>query len=215
MPFTLPPLAYDYDALEPHLSAATLRIHHTVHHRAYLERVKALVGGSSLEGLPLDEIVRHAAGQGKGAPAPAARSVLFNNAAQAWNHSFFWNCLRPPVPGGGPLGPLLERLEADFGGVEGFANAFREAAAGVFGSGWVWLVKAEAEDERLSIVRTANADTPIVHGQTPILVLDVWEHAYYLDYQFRRPAYVSAVVDHLLNWEFAELSFEGELALHG
>lgn len=199
---TLPPLAYDYDALQPHISAATLKLHHGAHHRGYLDKLNALVSGSPLEGLPLDAIVRQA-------PRP---SPLFNNAAQAWNHAFFWNSLRPPVPGGGPLGALRDRMEVDFGGVEGFGAAFKEAAIGVFGSGWVWLVR---EGEALSIVTTGNADTPIVRGQTPLLVLDVWEHAYYLDYQSRRAAYASAVIEHLLNWEFAELNFEGELAVHG
>jgi len=199
---TLPPLAYDYDALQPHISAATLKLHHGAHHRGYLDKLNALVSGSPLEGLPLDRIVRQA-------PRP---SPLFNNAAQAWNHAFFWNSLRPPVPGGGPLGALRDRVEVDFGGPEGFAAAFKEAAIGVFGSGWVWLVR---EGEALSIVTSGNADTPIVHGQTPLLVLDVWEHAYYLDYQSRRAAYASAVIEHLLNWEFAELNFEGELAVHG
>jgi Fe-Mn family superoxide dismutase len=198
---TLPPLAYDYDALQPHISAATLKLHHGVHHRGYLDKLNTLVSGSALEGAPLDAIIRQA-------PRP---SPLFNNAAQAWNHAFFWNSLRPPVPGGGPLGALRDRMDVDFGGVEGFAAAFKEAAAGVFGSGWAWLVR---EGDALSIVTTGNADTPILHGQLPLLVLDVWEHSYYLDYQSRRPAYVSAVVDHLLNWEFAELNFEGELALH-
>jgi Fe-Mn family superoxide dismutase len=201
MPIELPQLPYSHDALEPFISARTLQTHHGKHHRAYVDKANALIGNG---GGTLEEIIARAADD-------PSKKALFNNAAQAWNHAFFWNSLRPPVPGGGPLGALRDRMDVDFGGVEGFAAAFKEAAAGVFGSGWAWLVR---EGDALSIVTTGNADTPILHGQLPLLVLDVWEHSYYLDYQSRRPAYVSAVVDHLLNWEFAELNFEGELALH-
>lgn len=206
MPFTLPDLPYAYDALQPHISAATLKQHHGAHHAGYVQKLNALVSGSELEGASLEAIVKRCA---PGAPAggPAARQVIFNNAAQAWNHAFFWNSLRPPVTGGAPLGALAERLEADFGGVRPFAEAFKNAAAGVFGSGWLWLVE---DDGALAILATANADTPLVHGLRPLLVLDLWEHAYYLDHQSRRPAYVAGVVDHLLNWEFAERNFADE-----
>ena len=181
MPVELPPLPYPLEALEPHISARTLATHHGKHHRAYVDKTNALAGENAGS---LEEIVVRAAGD-------AAKQALFNNAAQAWNHAFYWRSLRPQArrPAQGPLADpaLPEKLKA--------------AAKNHFGSGWAWLVRDGGE---LKVVTTGNADTPLVRGQVPLLVIDVWEHAYYLDHQERRAAYVDAVVDHLLNWEFAE-----------
>jgi Fe-Mn family superoxide dismutase len=186
----LPPLPYAQDALAPTISARTISFHYDKHHRAYVENTAKAVAGTPLAGLPLEDIVRGAAGT---PPTP-----LFNNAAQAWNHAFYWRSLapRPTRPGRA----LERRLAADLGGLAGAKRALAEAATTVFGSGWAWLVLAGG---KLAVVKTANADTPLVHGQTPLLALDVWEHAYYLDYQNRRPEYVQGVLDRLLNWDFA------------
>ena len=188
MPFVLPPLPYDYHALEPVISAATLKLHHGAHHRGYVDKLNAAIRGSELDCLALEEIVKR------------GTRAIFNNASQAWNHAFFWRSLRPKARAAAPRGALAARLEAEFGGYSRFADAFKTAALGVFGSGWAWLVEHAGA---LKIVTTANADTPIVHGQTPLLVIDVWEHAYYLDHQNRRADYVAGVVDGLLDWEFA------------
>ncbi len=201
MAITLPELPYDYDALQPVISAATLKLHHGAHHRGYVDKLNALVKASELEGMSLEALVK------RSAPAAASDKLsraIFNNAAQAWNHAFFWRSLRPKVAGGRPQGALAARIEADFGGPQRFCDLFKANAAGVFGSGWVWLVN---DGGVLEIRTTQNADTPIVRGQVPLLVLDVWEHAYYLDYQSRRIGYVEGVVDFLLDWEFAERNF--------
>ena len=197
MPVELPNLPYPHDALAPFISSATLSTHHGKHHRAYVEKTNALVKDTPLAGATLEAIVQATA-------ADPASKVLFNNAAQAWNHAFYWRSLRP-AGGPGPQGALATRIRSDFGGDETFAAAFKAAATGHFGSGWAWLV---LDGKTLRIVTTSNADTPLVHGQTPLLVIDVWEHAYYLDHQERRAAYVAGVVDQLLNWEFAERNFE-------
>jgi Fe-Mn family superoxide dismutase len=197
MPLELPNLPYPHDALAPFISSATLNTHHGKHHRAYVEKTNALVKDTPLAGATLGAIVQAAA-------AEPTSKVLFNNAAQAWNHAFYWRSLRP-AGGPGPQGALAARIRADFAGDETFAAAFKAAATGHFGSGWAWLV---LDGKTLRIVTTSNADTPVVHGQTPLLVIDVWEHAYYLDHQERRAAYVAGVVDHLLNWEFAERNLE-------
>jgi Fe-Mn family superoxide dismutase len=198
MPISLPELPYDHDALAPVISAATLRLHHGAHHRGYVDRLNAAIRGTELDGLALEDIVRRSAISGAAA--------IFNNAAQAWNHAFFWRSLRPVAQAAPPHGALAARLESDFGGYGRFAEALKAAALGVFGSGWAWLVE---QGEALKIMTTSNADTPIVRGQTPLLVIDVWEHAYYLDHQSRRDAYVHGVVDHLLNWEFARRNLVG------
>ena len=198
MPITLPPLPYDYAALEPVISSATMKLHHGAHHRAYVDKLNAAIRGSELDGLDLEAIVRRGALSG-----PA----VFNNAAQAWNHAFFWRSLRPRAQAGAPRGALAARLDADFGGYGDFADAFKAAALAVFGSGWAWLVEGGGA---LKVVTTSNADTPIVRGQTPLLAIDVWEHAYSLDHQSRRDAYVSGVVDHLLDWDFAQRNLAGE-----
>jgi superoxide dismutase, Fe-Mn family len=192
MPIQLPQLPYPYDALEPYLSRATLDIHHGKHHRAYVEKTKVLAKQLRLADLPLERIIQEAARQ------PGQRE-LFNNAAQAWNHAFYWRSLRPGG-GGEPKGEMAARIDADLGGYRSFAELFATAATGQFGSGWAWLV---LEGGKLAISTTGNADTPLVHGQTPLLTIDVWEHAYYLDHQNRRADYVSAVIAHLLDWDFA------------
>jgi Fe-Mn family superoxide dismutase len=192
---TLPPLPYPDDALQPAISARTLGIHHGKHHRAYVENTKQALVGSPLAALPLAEIVRRAA-------ANSNQAGLFNNAAQAWNHAFYWQSLTPNATV--PKGQLKGRLDADLGGLAGCKKALAQAATTQFGSGWAWLV---LDGGKLKVVKTANADTPLVHGQVPLLALDVWEHAYYLDYQNRRPDYVAAVLDRLVNWDFAAANF--------
>ena len=203
MSLTLPSLPYAYDALEPFVSAATLKVHHGVHHAGYVDRVNALVRGTALERLPLRAIVERSAGD------PAARS-LFNSAAQAWNHAFFWRSMRParqraPVPS-----RLAARIARDLGGQARLLEQMKSAALSVFGSGWAWLLE---RDGRLRVETTANADCPITSAGLPVLVIDVWEHAYYLDYRARRADYVTGVLEHLLDWEFAARNLSAK-ALH-
>lgn len=188
----LPPLPYPKDALEPVISARTLEFHHGKHHQGYVNNLNNLIAGTPLEGLPLEQIVTRSAKN----PAQAG---LFNNAAQVWNHTFFWNSMKPGG-GGKPAGRLLECIEKSFGDFDSFKKAFTEAALTQFGSGWAWLVQ---EGDALKIVKTANADTPLAHNQTALLTCDVWEHAYYLDYQNRRKDFVETFLAHLVNWEFA------------
>ncbi len=197
MTYVLPDLPYDYGALAPHISADTLRLHHDKHHRAYLENVARLVRGTDLADKPLEHIIRHSA-------ADRSSRVLFNNAAQAWNHEFYWHSMRPSG-GGKPHGPIAERIDLELGDHEAFAEQFASAATRQFGSGWAWLVLAAG---RLKIVQTSNGDTPIARGQAPLLTLDVWEHAYYLDFQNRRAEYVAAFIAHLINWDFVNENLE-------
>ena len=192
MPFELPPLPYAPNALEPHISAKTMEIHHGRHHRAYVEKTNHLLAGSELAGRTLEDVIAIVAPRKK-------RASLFNNAAQAWNHAFLWNSLSPHG-GGEPGGALGEKIRADFNGFGEFAETFKAAAVNHFASGWVWLI---LDDGRLRVVATANADTPIAHGKPALLTLDLWEHAYYLDYQNRRADYVAAFLAGLANWEFA------------
>ena len=200
MTIELPNLPYAYEALEPLISAATLRTHHGKHHRGYVDRLNALIQNTDLADSSLETIVKLSARRGTADPVTVA---VFNNAAQAWNHAFYWRSLQP-LGGGVKQGAFAALIASEFGSYRGFAEAFKAAATSHFGSGWAWLV---LDDGALKIVTTSNADTPIVQGQTPLLVIDVWEHAYYLDHQERRTAYVTGVVDHLLNWEFAERNF--------
>jgi Fe-Mn family superoxide dismutase len=201
MSIELPQLPYPYDALEPFISGTTLRTHHGKHHRAYVDKVNALVKNTPLAGQSLEAIVKASAQR---APADPAMTALFNNAAQAWNHAFYWRSLRPGATRV-PHGALAARIRSDFGGKQRLAEALKSAATGHFGSGWAWLV---LDGAALKIMTTSNAATPIVLGPAPLLVIDVWEHAYYLDHQERRAAYVAGVVDHLLDWEFASGNFE-------
>ncbi len=177
MPFELPPLPYAQDALEPHYTARTLSFHYGKHHRTYVDTLNKLIEGSELEGMSLEDVIR--AVQGK-----SDKQAVFNNAAQVWNHSFYWRSLAPGA-GGEPKGVLAEKIASSFGSYAAFKEQFAKAAAGRFGSGWAWLV---AKGDALAIVTTPNAETPLTASdQTPLLTLDVWEHAYYLDYQNRRP----------------------------
>lgn len=187
----LAPLPFPENALEPRISKETLQYHHGKHHRGYVNKLNQLVQGTEFEQLPLEEIVRRSQGP------------LFNNAGQAWNHAFFWNCLSPDKTR--PEGGLLSALESDFGSVEEFESKFVKAAADVFGSGWAWLVRLA--DGKLVIETTANAMTPLVDpGKSPILTCDVWEHAYYIDYRNDRARYLDALRS-LLNWEFGARNF--------
>ena len=191
-PLSLPALPWSDTALDPVISAKTLSFHWGKHHRGYVDALNGLIKGGPLEGKSLEEIVRASV-------SDAALRPVFNNAAQAWNHDFYWKSLRP-TGGAAPAGVLAERIGTSFGSLETLKKELVSAGMGQFGSGWAWLV---AEGAALKVVKTANADTPITTGSTPLLVLDVWEHAYYLDYQNRRKDYLTAVVDGLLNWDFA------------
>ncbi len=198
MDITLPQLPYGYDALAPHISRATLEFHHDKHHRAYVEKVVALAKEAGLGGQTLESIIHKTASSKK-------HNELFNNAAQAWNHAFYWRSLQPSG-GGEPSGKIAELIETEFETRQSFCKKISDAAITHFGSGWVWLV---LEGDRLKISSTSNADTPIAHGQTPLLTIDVWEHAYYLDCQNERADYVNAVLAHLFNWEFANQNLSG------
>jgi superoxide dismutase, Fe-Mn family len=184
--FALPPLPYAEDALAPVISAETLKLHHGKHHKKYIDTTNQLLEKEPLKASSLEEVVKNSKGK------------LFNNAAQAWNHDFYWHSLSPKRKR--PAGALLHRLEKDFGSYERFADAFAAAANGQFGSGWAWLVD---KDARLQVTATSNADTPVAHGVRCLLTVDVWEHAYYLDYRNERERYVSAILERL-NWDFAE-----------
>jgi Fe-Mn family superoxide dismutase len=191
MAIVLPPLPYAENALEPHYSARTIGFHYGKHHKAYVDNLNKLIAGTPMEAKALEEIIMSTAGD-------SSKTGIFNNAAQVWNHTFFWNCMRPGG-GGRPTGDLAAKIGQTFGSYEKFAEQFKAAAVGRFGSGWGWLVR---EGGALKIMSTANADTPMTSKQTPLLTVDVWEHAYYLDYQNRRPDFVQTFLDHLVNWDF-------------
>lgn len=192
MAFKLPDLPYAQDALEPHCSAETLSFHHGKHHNAYVTKLNELIEGTDDADKSLEEIIKSSSGG------------LFNQAAQVWNHTFFWNCMSPKG-GGKPDGALAKAIDDAFGSLDKFKEEFKKAGVGQFGSGWVWLVK---DGDKLKIVSTGNAETPLTGSATPILTCDVWEHAYYLDYQNRRPDFLTAFLDNLVNWEFAAQNFE-------
>jgi Fe-Mn family superoxide dismutase len=185
--FELPPLPYAEDALEPVISAETLKLHHGKHHKKYVDKTNELVAKSEVRGSTLEDVVRSSEGK------------LFNNAAQAWNHDFYWHSLTPKAAP--PAAAMRQRLERDFGTYEKFVEQFAAAANGQFGSGWAWLVE---KDGRLQVLATANAETPMARGVRCLLTLDVWEHAYYVDYRNQRERYVQAVIEQRLNWAFAE-----------
>jgi superoxide dismutase, Fe-Mn family len=189
MPFELPPLPYAKDALAPHMSEKTLDFHHGKHHQTYVNTLNQLIEGTEHERCSLEEIVL----------AAEPGTPLFNNSGQNWNHSFFWHCMTPGG-GGEPEGELKTAIEQSFGSVDTFLQTFTEKATKLFGSGWTWLAKG---DSGLEVVQTSDADLPLKHGKTALLTIDVWEHAYYLDYQNARPAYVETWLQHLVNWEFA------------
>ena len=192
MPFTLPDLPYPRDALAPHISDKTLSFHHGKHHQAYVTNLNGLIEGTELEGKTLEEIVKIAA-------ADKSKAGIFNNAAQVWNHTFYWHSMKPDG-GGKPHGKVAEMIDSDLGGYDQFAKDFKAAGGGQFGSGWAWLV---LKDGKLAITKTPNAETPLTdESATPLLTMDVWEHAYYLDYQNSRPNYMDAFLNNLVNWDF-------------
>jgi Fe-Mn family superoxide dismutase len=197
MAFELPDLPYARDALEPHISANTLDFHHGKHHKGYVDKLNAAVEGTDLASASLEDVIRKSwADKNMG---------VFNNAAQTWNHTFYWNSMAPSG-GGAPTGEIAKLIERDFASYNGFKDAFAEAGATQFGSGWAWLV---AKNGKLEVRKTLNAETPLTEdGVTPLLTMDVWEHAYYLDYQNKRPDYIAAFLDHLVNWSFAEANLK-------
>ncbi|HEY5862828.1 MAG TPA: superoxide dismutase, partial [Casimicrobiaceae bacterium] len=188
----LPALPYADNALAPVISANTLSFHYGKHHKAYVDNLNKLVAGTEYESAALEMVIADTAGK-------ADKAGIFNNAAQIWNHTFYWNSLKGGG-GGQPSGKLAQMIESDLGGFDNFKKEFAATTVSQFGSGWGWLA---VEGGKLKIVKTGNAEVPFTKGQKPLLTIDVWEHAYYLDYQNRRPDYVSAVIDKLLNWDFA------------
>ncbi|MFH0941090.1 MAG: superoxide dismutase [Candidatus Omnitrophota bacterium] len=192
MAIILPELPYAKDALSPHISARTLDFHHGKHHAAYVEKLNGLIAGTELATDTLESIIKKTAND-------VSKAAIFNNAAQAWNHAFYWQSIKPSG-GGLPAGAIAQKINAAFGSYEKFVEEFKNAGLSQFGSGWAWLIVKEG---RLEIMKTANADTPIAHGLDPVLTVDVWEHAYYLDYQNRRGDYLDAFIKHLANWDFA------------
>ncbi|MBP0006453.1 MAG: superoxide dismutase [Cyanobacteria bacterium SBC] len=191
MAFTLPELPYAKDALAPYISAQTLEFHHGKHHAGYVTKLNAAIEGTDLADKSLEEIIKATAGD-------PAKVGIFNNAAQTWNHSFYWQCMKPGG-GGQPTGALAEKIEAAFGSFDSFITELKNAAATQFGSGWAWLVQ---DGDTLKVVKTLNAENPMTAGQKPLLTVDVWEHAYYLDYQNKRPDYIGAFFTSLVNWDF-------------
>jgi Fe-Mn family superoxide dismutase len=187
MSITLPDLPYAQDALEPHISSKTLSFHYGKHHNAYVTNLNKLIEGTEHENASLEDIIKNSEGG------------VFNNAAQVWNHTFYWNSMKPNG-GGNPEGELANKINQAFGSFDKFKEEFANAAATQFGSGWAWLV---LDGDELKIVKTANAETPLTNGQIPLLTIDVWEHAYYLDFQNKRPDYIQTFLNNLANWEFA------------
>jgi Fe-Mn family superoxide dismutase len=188
MAFELPPLPYAHDALEPYMGRETLELHHGKHHNTYVVNLNNLVDGAGLAGKGLDEVVVEG--------FKAGNAGIVNNAGQHWNHNLFWRVMKKDA--GQPEGELLRRIEHDFGGIDKMKEAFKAAAVGQFGSGWAWLV---LDGDKLDVMKTPNGENPLMHGKKALMGVDVWEHAYYLDYRNRRPDYVQAWLDHLVNWE--------------
>lgn len=189
---SLPALPYEQSALEPVISAQTLGFHHGKHHKTYVDTLNELIAGTEFADMPLEKIIKSTAGQ-------SDHVAIFNNAAQAWNHTFYWRSLKPKG-GGEPPAVLKQLMQSSFGSVDACKKELSNAAVGQFGSGWAWLVQ---DGDKLKVVKTANANTPLSQGARTLLTIDVWEHAYYLDYQNRRVDHVNAVLDKLVNWEFA------------
>lgn len=200
---TLPALPYAYDALEPHISKETLEFHHDKHHQTYVTNLNNLIKGTELEGKSLDEIILATVGD-------ASKAGVFNNAAQVWNHTFYWNSLKQNG-GGKPTGAIAAKIDEAFGSYEKFVEEFTAAATTQFGSGWAWLV-ADEVNGKVSIAKTSNADSPIAHGQVALLTIDVWEHAYYIDFRNARPKYISTFLDHLVNWDYVNAKLAGQAA---
>ena len=193
MEHTLPPLPYEMNALEPHISQETLEYHYGKHHQTYINNLNKLVPGTEYEDLDLESIIKKAPAGG-----------VYNNAAQIWNHTFFWSCMKPSG-GGEPTGALADAIKDKWGSFEDFKKAFATSAAGNFGAGWTWLVKKS--DGSVDIVNMGAAGTPLTTGDKPLLTIDVWEHAYYIDYRNRRPDFVAAFLNNLVNWDFASQNF--------
>jgi Fe-Mn family superoxide dismutase len=191
-PLTLPPLPWADNALEPVISKNTMGFHYGKHHKAYVDKLNELIAGKPEADMRLEDIVRRTVGDPK-------KVEILHSAQQTWNHTFYWNSMRPKG-GGKPSREIAEKIESSFGGYDAFKKKFADAAVGQFGSGWAWLI---AQGDRLEVVATPDGEEPLPPSATPLLTLDVWEHAYYLDYQNRRKDYVVAVIDNLLNWEFA------------
>lgn len=189
MAFELPPLPYAKDALAPHISAETFDYHHGKHHAAYVTNLNKLLEGKPEAGKSLEDLIM----------ASEIGSGVFNNAAQVWNHTFYWNSMKPNG-GGQPTGDLLAAIARDFGSFDKFKDEFTNAGVTQFGSGWAWLVE---KDGKLAVTKTPNADLPMKHGQKALLTMDVWEHAYYVDYRNARPKYIETFLNHLANWDFA------------
>jgi Fe-Mn family superoxide dismutase len=191
MAISLPVLPYEKNALAPYISQQTIEYHYGKHHNAYVINTNKLIEGTDLSDRDLETIIKKTS-------KDASKSSIFNNAAQVWNHSFYWACIKPGG-GGPPSGTIAERIASDFGSYEKFAEQFKDAGMTQFGSGWAWLI---LRDNHLELMKTSNADTPLAHGLKPLLTVDVWEHAYYLDYQNRRADYLGSFLEHLINWEF-------------
>ena len=191
MTITLPDLPYEKDALEPHISAKTLNFHHGKHHNAYVANLNKLIEGTDLSSETLQDIIKKTVND-------ADKAGIFNNSAQVWNHTFYWKSMKPNG-GGLPTGNIAEKINADFGSYGNLIEQLKNAGLTQFGSGWAWLIM---KNNKLEIMKTSNADTPIAHGLKPLLTVDVWEHAYYLDYQNGRGSYLDAFLNNLVNWEF-------------
>lgn len=198
MSFTLDPLPWANDALSPHISANTISFHYGKHHQAYVDKLNAAVEGTDMAEATLEDIITRTAGD-------ASKAGVFNNAAQIWNHTFFWNSLKPGG-GGAPTGALADAINAKWGNFDKFKEEFSTKAATLFGSGWIWLANS---DSGLEICQTFNAGTPMTDGKTALLTLDVWEHAYYLDHQNRRPDFINAFLESMANWDFAASNLGG------
>jgi Fe-Mn family superoxide dismutase len=195
MAFTLPDLPYAKGALAPYLSEETLEYHHDKHHNAYVTNLNNLTADTPLAGKSLEELIQTTTGG------------VFNNAAQVWNHTFYWNCMKPGG-GGAPAGDLAQAIEENFGSFDEFKKEFSSAAVTQFGSGWAWLIY---EDKKLNVINTGNADLPLKHGQTALLTVDVWEHAYYIDYRNLRPKYVETFLSNLVNWDFVAANYQAAM----
>jgi superoxide dismutase, Fe-Mn family len=193
MTFKQPPLPYDFNALEPYgMKGETFEYHYGKHHKAYVDNLNKLTEGKELADKPLEEVIQTSF-------KDASMAGIFNNAAQVWNHSFFWNCLKP-AGGGAPSGDLAAKIDKDFGSLDKFKEEFSNAAATQFGSGWAWLID---DGGTLKVIKTPNAENPLAHGKKALLTLDVWEHAYYIDFKNARPAFIKNFFDQLVNWDFA------------
>lgn len=196
-PFVLPPLPYEQNALEPFISDRTLSFHHGKHHNTYVINLNNLIVNTEFSTMSLEQIILASAKRPE-------HTAIFNNAAQVWNHTFLWHCMCKNG-GGIPTGSLKNQIDKDFGSFDGFVDNFKKAGVGQFGSGWIWLVWDGA---RLKVTKTSNADLPLLHNEIALLTTDVWEHAYYLDYQNRRPDYLTVFIDKLVNWGFAQNNFD-------